>query len=86
MRKFLLGLGFSAAFAVGCVAGASHFVVPKAQAAHDGAHWAYFCFNATTAEDIHEKANAAGAKGWEMVSAGAAPSGEVIWCFRKLRP
>lgn len=86
MRKFLLGLGLSAAFAAGCVAGASHFVVPKAQAADDAPRWAYFCFNATTADDVHAKANAAGAKGWEMVSASPGTGGEVIWCFRQLRP
>ena len=87
MRQFLLGLGASAIFGVGCVAGASNFAVPKAKAASvDDQRWAYFCFDASTADDVHFKANAAGAKGWEMVSAASNANGEVIWCFRQPRP
>src|SRR5260221_325856 len=64
MRQFLLGLGLSAVFAAGCVAGASNLAVPKAKAAYaEEQRWAYFCFDATTAEDVHSKANAAGAPG-----------------------
>jgi len=87
MRQFLLGLGASAIFGVGCVAGASNFVVPKAKAAYvEEQRWAYFCFDASTADDVHFKANAAGARGWEMVSAATNSDGEVIWCFRQPRP
>jgi hypothetical protein len=87
MRQFLLGLGVSAVFAVGCVAGASNFVVPKANAAYvEEQRWAYFCFDAKTSDDVHFKANAAGARGWEMVSAAGTPDGNVIWCFRQPRP
>jgi hypothetical protein len=87
MRQFLLGLGASAIFGIGCVAGASNFAVPKAKAASvDGPRWAYFCFDASTAEDVHFKANAAGARGWEMVSAATNSDGEVIWCFRQPKP
>jgi hypothetical protein len=87
MRQFLLGLGASAIFGVGCVAGASNFVVPKAKAAYvEEQRWAYFCFDASTADDVHFKANAAGARGWEMVSAATNADGEVIWCFRQPRP
>jgi hypothetical protein len=87
MRQFLLGLGVSAVFVAGCVAGASSFAVPKAQAARvEEQRWAYFCFDAQTVDDVHFKANAAGARGWEMVSAGPNESGQIIWCFRQPRP
>ncbi len=86
MRQFLLGLGVSAVFGAGCVAGAGSFAVPKAKAAYaEEQRWAYFCFDASTAEDAHSKANAAGARGWEMVSAASNADGEVIWCFRQAR-
>jgi hypothetical protein len=87
MRQFLLGLGVSAVFMAGCVAGASSFVVPKAKAAHvEAPRWSYFCFDASTADDVHFKANAAGARGWEMVSAASNGDGEIIWCFRQNAP
>jgi hypothetical protein len=87
MRKVLLALGLSAVFVAGCVAGASNLAVPKARAAHvEEQRWAYFCFDASSAEDVHFKANAAGARGWEMVSGVANPSGNSTWCFRQPRP
>jgi len=74
-------------FAVGCVAGASNFAVPRAKAAHVvEQRWAYFCFDAATSDDVHFKANAAGARGWEMVSAAPSNEGSAIWCFRQPRP
>ena len=49
MRQFLLGLGVSAVFVAGCVAGASSFAVPKAKAAYvEEQRWAYFCFDASS--------------------------------------
>jgi hypothetical protein len=87
MRKVLLGLAVSAVFGAGCVAGASNLGVPKARAAYvEEQRWAYFCFDASSAEDIHFKANAAGARGWEMVSGVSNPSGGSTWCFRQARP
>jgi hypothetical protein len=87
MRQFLIGLGVSAVFAAGCVAGASNFAVPKAEAARvEEQRWAYFCFDANSAEEIHSKANSAGARGWEMVSSSTNQTGSVIWCFRQPRP
>ena len=87
MRQFLLGLGVSAIFAAGCVAGASNLAVPKAKAAYvEEQRWAYFCFEANTVDDAHFKANAAGARGWEMVSAAANSGGQIIWCVRQPRP
>jgi hypothetical protein len=87
MRQFLLGLGVSVVFVAGCVAGASSMAVPKARAAYvEEQRWAYFCFDARTADDVHFKANAAGARGWDMVSAAANAEGDIIWCFRQPRP
>ncbi|MDF3069491.1 MAG: hypothetical protein K0R38_5092 [Polyangiaceae bacterium] len=87
MRQILLGLGVSAVFAAGCVAGATSLAVPKAKAAHvEEQRWAYFCFDAQNTEDVHFKANAAGARGWEMVSGIANPGGGSSWCFRQPRP
>ncbi len=87
MRQFLVGLGVSAVFAAGCVAGARDLAVPKARAAQvEEQRWAYFCFDATSAEDVHFKANAAGARGWEMVSGVPNNAGGATWCFRQPRP
>jgi hypothetical protein len=87
MRQFLLGLSVSAVFIAGCVAGASNLAVPKARAAYvEEQRWAYFCFDASSADDVHYKANAAGARGWEMVSAASNGDGATTWCFRQPRP
>ena len=77
----------SAVFIAGCVAGASNLAVPKARAAYvEEQRWAYFCFDASSADDVHYKANAAGARGWEMVSAASGADGVTTWCFRQPRP
>jgi hypothetical protein len=61
--------------------------VQRAKAASvEEQRWAYFCFDANGAEDVHFKANAAGARGWEMVSGVANDSGGSTWCFRQPRP
>lgn len=87
MRPFLLGLSVSVVFIAGCVAGASNLAVPKARAAYvEEQRWAYFCFDASSADDVHYKANAAGARGWEMVSAATNGDGQTTWCFRQPRP
>ncbi len=86
MRKFMLGLGLLAVFGVGCVAGATQLGVPKAKAASEAPRWAYFCFDAASTEDLHEKANAAGASGWEMVSGVPhTEDGGQTWCFRRTK-
>jgi len=86
-RQVLVGLGLCAVFAAGCVAGASNLAVPKARAAYaEEQRWAYFCFDAASADDIHTKANAAGARGWEMVSGVSNPGGGGTWCFRQPKP
>ena len=87
MRGFLLGLSISVAFIAGCMAGASDFIVPDVRAAHvQEQRWAYFCFNADSVDDVHFKANAAGMRGWEMVTASTNSEGSPIWCFRQPRP
>jgi hypothetical protein len=48
------------------------------------ATWSYLCFSSSSAKDVMEKANRAGAQGWEMVSAGPG-NGGTIWCFRQPR-
>lgn len=87
MQKFLLGLGVSAVFVAGCVAGASGLMIPRAAAASgEEQRWAYFCFDSSGSVDTHEKANAAGARGWQMVSGVGSPSGDMVWCFKQPRP
>jgi len=88
MRGFLFGLLVSLAFIGGCVAGASRYIVPPASASYvQEQRWAYFCFQGSNVDDVNFKANAAGARGWEMVAAGGLSDGSAnIWCFRQPRP
>lgn len=87
MRQFLLGLGVSALFMAGCVAGASSWGVARAKAAEGEApRFAYLCVDASSSEDLHEKANQAGARGWQMVGGTTKPDGQMVWCFRQSRP
>jgi hypothetical protein len=88
MRGFLIGMSISLAFIVGCVAGSTRYgAVPRAEAAAVvEQRWSYFCFEADTVDDVHFKANAAGMRGWEMVSSSTNANGQVIWCFRQPRP
>ena len=48
------------------------------------ATWSYLCFSGNSASEVMEKANRAGAQGWEMVSAAPGNHG-AIWCFRQPR-
>lgn len=87
LRKVLLGVSVSSAFVIGCVAGAARSTVPKAEAAYViEQRWEYFCFAEERAERVQEKANAAGARGWEMVAAAPGEDGKPVWCFRLPRP
>ena len=89
MRGFLLGLSVALAFIVGCYAGASGFAVPKAEASYVvEQRWAYFCFAESDVDEIMFKANAAGARGWEMVASSPKQggNGDAVWCFRQPRP
>ncbi len=88
MRGFLIGLAVSIAFIGGCVAGASRVAVPSAKASYVvEQRWAYFCFQDSNIDDVNYKANAAGARGWELSAATSAANGnDAIWCFRQPRP
>jgi hypothetical protein len=93
MRGFLIGLSVSLAFIVGCVAGSTKLAAPDVHAASpSGAvveqRWAYFCFEAEDADTVTFKANAAGARGWEMIAAAqrSTSEGRAVWCFRQPRP
>lgn len=48
------------------------------------ATWAYLCFSGSTSSEVMDKANRAGAQGWELVSAAPGHGGSV-WCFRQPR-
>jgi hypothetical protein len=89
MRGFLLGLSISLAFIAGCVAGSSRLLVPPARASNTYVveqRWEYFCFAEDRAEKVNERANAAGVRGWELVTASTPTDGDPIWCFRLPRP
>jgi hypothetical protein len=43
---------------------------------------AYLCFEGSSASDITDKASAAGARGWRMISAVSHGNGS-IWCFEQ---
>jgi hypothetical protein len=88
MKGFLLGLTISLAFIGGCVAGATKFLLPEADASYVvEQRWSYFCFQEGNVDSVNFKANAAGSRGWELVSsAGDAKGGDPIWCFRQPKP
>jgi len=86
MRGFLIGLGLSFSFIAGCVASSSRFGVPRAEAAASlEQRWSYFCFDAASVADLNSKANAAGARGWELVSSTTNNEGQIVSCFRQPR-
>jgi hypothetical protein len=46
--------------------------------------WAYLCVEGRSSREVMEKANYAGAQGWELVA--AAPGEDAsVWCFRQAR-
>jgi len=88
MRGFFIGLTVSIAFIAGCVAGSTRLSVASAKASYVvEQRWAYFCFQESNVDDVNYKANAAGARGWELIAATTASNGsDAIWCFRQPRP
>jgi hypothetical protein len=87
MRRFLIGFGIALAFIVGCFASSTGFGLAKAKAAAVAEQrWSYFCFEAANVNDVNFKANAAGMRGWELVTSSTSPTGQMIWCFRQPRP
>jgi hypothetical protein len=84
IAPFLLGLSLAGAYILGCAT--SSYVEPPAAAQQQytppvGHRWAYFCTEGRNAQTINERANAAGAEGWEMVTSGVDRLG--IWCFKR---
>lgn len=47
-------------------------------------HRSYLCFEGSSAGEVMQKANEAGARGWKMIAASAGPAGSSIWCFEQL--
>ena len=87
MRGFLIGSSLSLAFIAGCVASSTRYGVPKAEAAAVvEQRWSYFCFEATSVDDLSFKANAAGLRGWDLATNTVKPDGGTISCFRQPRP
>ena len=70
-------LALVAAFAIGCDS-AKIFIVPPAHAS-GSQKWEYFCFEESEDAKVTEKANKAGAQGWEMSGSGAGYN----WCFKR---
>lgn len=85
MTKFR-GVGVGLVFVVGCGVGgaAGRFVVPpaSAQQAATLTRWEYLCIEEYGATAIMEKANPAGAQGWEMVG-GDGAGVQTSWCFKR---
>ena len=84
MRGLLIGLSVTLAFIRGCVAGASRMALPPAKASYVvEQRWAYFCFQDSNVDDVNYKANAAGARGWELVAASGSAGGFAILAERR---
>jgi hypothetical protein len=86
-RQVAIGLVFLA----GCVVGgvSSQVVAPPARADGPGTRWEYFCMSQSAEENSAAGGlNAAGAKGWELVS--ASPQGQyamtMTLCMKRQLP
>ena len=87
MHKLWLGLGLLGLFAAGCVVGASRAGVSKANAGYVvEQRWSYFCLQSESVDDLTFRSNAAGMRGWELVTAAPTTAGAPIWCFRQPKP
>ena len=90
MRGFILGVAVSFAFIVGCVAGASSFFVPPANAQQHAMRlprWEYFCIRpGFEPGDVTNQANKLGVQYWELVSSGRSSGYGDVWCFKRQRP
>jgi hypothetical protein len=78
-RTAMMGIGLALGLAIGCAA--APFVVPPARAGTNPQKWEYMCFQENERPVVAEKANKAGAEGWEMaLNEGA------FWCFKRPLP
>lgn len=82
-----LGIAFLLVYFLGCAsAGVSTPPVAHAQTGPAAAglqRWEYFCTEGYNAETIIERANQAGAQGWEMVAGLGSPRVHGLWCFKR---
>ncbi len=79
MRASILGLTLALGFLIALLV--SPVLIPNAQAGAPAVKkWQYKCIGAW--KDVEEKANAAGAQGWELVTVATTPSA-TKWCFKR---
>lgn len=85
-KPFVLGLSLAVAYVVGC---ATARVAPTpmavAQAPVGMSRWEYFCTDGYNADTIMQRANQAGAEGWEMVGGVGSTRVPGLWCFKRPR-
>jgi hypothetical protein len=84
-RGFALGLSLSIAYFVGC-ATARVTTPPVANAQAGAQRWEYFCTDGYNDETIMERANEAGAQGWEMIAGVGSTRVAGLWCFKRALP
>jgi hypothetical protein len=84
MPRIIASLLILAGFVAGFLFSATRFGLSRAEAASGSdQRWAYFCFDSQETKDINAKANAAGLRGWEMVTASQTAEGNSVWCFKR---
>jgi len=74
------GLSLCAAYALGS---APHIITPASAQTPPGRRWEYQCADGYNASTIMERANALGAKGWEMSGAVGSERVPGLWCFKR---
>jgi hypothetical protein len=74
-----MGVGLALGLAIGCAA--APFVVPPVRAGTNPQKWEYMCTQDDTPDGVADKANKAGAQGWELVLSGGRSS--LIFCFKR---
>ena len=89
MNKLTLALALLSAALIGGTV-ATNLTVPSAQAGKSAQRWGYRCFHTSgLSDDVEEKANNRGNKGWEMVGSvlqDGSKDAQAIWCFKRALP
>jgi len=75
-RSAMMGIGLALGLAIGCAA--APFVVPPVRAGTNPQKWEYMCDQETDEDVLVEKANKAGAQGWEMTISNGA-----LFCYKR---
>ena len=78
-KSAMMGVGLALGLAIGCAA--APFVVPPARAGTNPQNWEYLCFQESYPDKIAEKANKAGAQGWEMILSNGS-----LYCLKRPLP